>query len=260
MAVEFAKLFGILGENRGIRWKSVAVILLLLDICANWIIIQRVQYTEIDWDAYMGEVGETSGFLSGVRDYVNMKGGTGPLVYPAGFVYIYAILYRITSSGANIRLAQFIFVGLSSLVSGVVLAVYHQTKQVPMWTLPLLFLSKRIHSIFVLRLFNDCWAMFFLYLAIFLFTTDRWKVGCVMYSLAVSVKMNIFLFAPALLLLLLKRFGMVRTVIHLAICASVQVLVGLPFLTTYPVNYISRAFNFGKAFEYKWSVNMQFIS
>ena len=38
-------------------------------------------YTEIDWVAYMQEVG---GVISGERDYSLLKGNTGPLVYPAG--------------------------------------------------------------------------------------------------------------------------------------------------------------------------------
>lgn len=35
--------------------------------------------TEIDWVAYMEEVG---GVLAGERDYSQLKGCTGPLVYP----------------------------------------------------------------------------------------------------------------------------------------------------------------------------------
>ncbi len=37
--------------------------------------------TEIDWIAYMQEVG---GFMGGELDYLKLKGDTGPLVYPAG--------------------------------------------------------------------------------------------------------------------------------------------------------------------------------
>lgn len=44
--------------------------------------------TEIDWVAYMQEV---KGFLDGERDYRNLRGDTGPLVYPAGFVYVYSV-------------------------------------------------------------------------------------------------------------------------------------------------------------------------
>ena len=46
--------------------------------------------TNIDWDAYMEEV---EGFINGTYDYTLLKGDTGPLVYPAGFVYIFSGLY-----------------------------------------------------------------------------------------------------------------------------------------------------------------------
>lgn len=34
---------------------------------------------------------EVEGFLDGERNYLNLRGDTGPLVYPAGFVYIYSV-------------------------------------------------------------------------------------------------------------------------------------------------------------------------
>lgn len=43
-------------------------------------------------------------------------------------------------------------------------------------------------------------------------------------SLAVSVKMNILLFAPALGLLLVKQFGILGAIPKLFLCAVVQVL------------------------------------
>lgn len=55
--------------------------------------------TEIDWIAYMQEV---EGYLNGERNYSNLKGDTGPLVYPAGFVYIFSFLRFLTDDGTNI--------------------------------------------------------------------------------------------------------------------------------------------------------------
>jgi hypothetical protein len=49
--------------------------------------------TEIDWEAYLEEVG---GYQAGERDYSQLKGGTGPLVYPAGFVHLFDALQRVT--------------------------------------------------------------------------------------------------------------------------------------------------------------------
>lgn len=44
--------------------------------------------------------------------------------------------------------------------------------------------SYRIHSIFILRLFNDPVAMLFLYLAVNCFLSDRWNLGCFMFRYA----------------------------------------------------------------------------
>lgn len=48
-------------------------------------------------------------YISGERDYYNIKGGTGPLVYPAAHVYIYKALYALTGHGVDIGRAQLIF-------------------------------------------------------------------------------------------------------------------------------------------------------
>lgn len=81
--------------------------------------------TEIDWVAYMEQVAQ---YISGERDYTKIKGGTGPLVYPAAHVYIYTALYHITSEGRNILLAQQIFAVLYHLTLMVVMACYWQAK------------------------------------------------------------------------------------------------------------------------------------
>lgn len=49
------------------------------------------------------------------------------------------------------------------------------------------------------------------------------------FSLAVSVKMNVLLFAPGLLFLLLTQFGFRGALPKLAICAAVQVPLHPPF-------------------------------
>lgn len=90
--------------------------------------------TEIDWKAYMQEV---EGFLNGTRDYSQLKGDTGPLVYPAGFVYIFSILYAVTNQGTNIRVAQYIFAVIYLINLALVFRIYHKSRKV----------SRSIHAV-----------------------------------------------------------------------------------------------------------------
>ncbi|KAK4793356.1 hypothetical protein SAY86_023791 [Trapa natans] len=95
----------------------------------------------------------------------------------------------------------------------------------------------------------------------------KWHLGLVIFSGAVSIKMNVLLFAPPLLLLMLKAtsisqqpamdiFGVISA---LACAAIVQIVLGLPFMLSHPVAYISRAFNLGRIFIHFWSVNLKFV-
>ncbi|KAM9789622.1 dol-P-Man:Man(5)GlcNAc(2)-PP-Dol alpha-1,3-mannosyltransferase [Neosynchiropus ocellatus] len=235
----------------------VVSLLWLLEIGINVWVVQKVAYTEIDWKAYMDEV---EGVINGTYDYTQLKGDTGPLVYPAGFVYIFTALYYMTSSGVNIRLGQYIFAVFYLITLLLVFRIYYRTKKVP----PYVFFfmccaSYRIHSIYVLRLFNDPVAMLLLFAAVNLFMDGRWTLGCGVYSLAVSVKMNVLLFAPGLLFLLLSEFGLTRTIPKLSLCAGIQLILGLPFLLENPVGYVSRAFDLGRQFMFKWTVNWRFL-
>ena len=81
--------------------------------------------TEIDWKAYMEQI---QLYVDGERDYTKIKGGTGPLVYPAAHVYIFKALYSLTDRGSNIILAQGIFGLLYLATSGLVMACYRLTE------------------------------------------------------------------------------------------------------------------------------------
>mmetsp|Transcript_29718 Transcript_29718/g.71824 ORF Transcript_29718/g.71824 Transcript_29718/m.71824 type:complete len:471 (+) Transcript_29718:237-1649(+) len=273
------------------------ILLVIAESILTALVVLRVPYTEIDWVAYMQEV---TTYQEGERDYINIRGDTGPLVYPAGFLYLYGWLKSLavgdsdsTNSGADIlgldgstsaesiKRIQWIFVFLYLFNSVIVLALYRTVTQrarqnqekmqqlsstsmiVWYWRIAmgLTCLSKRVHSIFVLRLFNDAPAMVLLHLSMYLFACcDAWAMGCVVFSLAVSIKMNVLLFAPGLLLLLIqKNQSLFGTMKHLSICALVQLVLGWPFLSTYPISYIKKAFEFDRVFFFKWSVNWKFI-
>jgi alpha-1,3-mannosyltransferase len=242
--------------NRKYYW-HVAALILCVDAALNVLIVEFVGYTEIDWRAYMEEVG---GALEGNLDYEQLQGDTGPLVYPGGFVYLYAALHWLTDGGDNIRLAQHVFCALHVLFLAVVFGVLYETKRVDAWMLPLAVFSRRIHSVFVLRLFNDCWAMLLAYGAVLLFARRRWTLGMLVFSLGVSIKMNVLLFAPGLLVLLAEaRGGWLRALPAAALAAAIQLAIGAPFLAANWQGYVARSFNVGRRFFFVWTVNWKFV-
>ncbi|XP_022992486.1 dol-P-Man:Man(5)GlcNAc(2)-PP-Dol alpha-1,3-mannosyltransferase [Cucurbita maxima] len=233
---------------------AFALCLILADAILVALIIAYVPYTKIDWDAYMSQV---SGFLGGERDYSKLQGDTGPLVYPAGFLYIYSAIQHVT--GGEVYPAQILFGVLYIINLGIVLFIYAKTDALPFWSFCLLSLSKRVHSIFVLRLFNDCFAMTLLHAALALVLLRRWNLGLIIFSFAVSIKMNILLYAPPLLLLMLKAMDIGGVIMALAGAALVQILLALPFIVSHSFEYISKAFNLGRVFIHFWSVNFKFV-
>ena len=56
-------------------------------------------------------------------------------------------------------LAQHIYGTLYIATLVLTCAIYRKTRAVPSWLVLLLPLSKRLHSIYALRMFNDCWAV-----------------------------------------------------------------------------------------------------
>ncbi len=126
-----------------------------------------------------------------------------PCSYPAGFVYIYSGLYYLTNQGADVALAQWIFAGLYlANLTAVLLIVLqlNRTQHYPPYMLAFLGCTAyRIHSIFVLRLFNDPVAMFLLHVAVLLFMNHSWTVGCAVYRYETECACLVQLFCVSML-------------------------------------------------------------
>ncbi|WOO81107.1 Dol-P-Man:Man(5)GlcNAc(2)-PP-Dol alpha-1,3-mannosyltransferase [Vanrija pseudolonga] len=248
--------------DRAYFW-ILAAGLLAFQFAIGLVIIWKIPYTKIDWDAYMQQV---DGFLTGERDYSKLEGETGPLVYPALHLYIYTALYKLLPAAGRERPAQFIFLVVESVTLVLVSTIYFlagRSKHIPQWILIPLVFSKRSHSIYLLRLFNDPFAMLIFYASVVLFQTGWWKVASLVYSLALGVKMNILLTLPGLLVILFQNRGAFGTVDSVVLIAITQVaLPGFYFLDTAADAraYFTSAFDFSREFMYKWTVNWRFVS
>ncbi|KDR81851.1 hypothetical protein GALMADRAFT_264132 [Galerina marginata CBS 339.88] len=234
----------------------LATLVILGDALLTGLIIRYVPYTEIDWETYMIQ---TKVFLQGQHNYSLITGPTGPLVYPAGHVRIHQFLYDVTDAGTNIQLAQYIYgvLYMASLVLSC--GIYRSAGNFPNWIILLLPLSKRLHSIFALRLFNDCWAVVGLQAAVLAFQNGFYDTGIMLFSAALSVKMSILLYLPGLLVILVKRNGLFSTLAYMVAIVASQILFAIPFLQEDSRAYTRAAFDFGRVFLYKWTVNWRFF-
>ncbi|EFE42089.1 hypothetical protein TRV_03168 [Trichophyton verrucosum HKI 0517] len=197
-------------------------------------------------------------FLSGERDYTAIKGSTGRLVYPAGHVYAYTALYNVTDEGRDIPLAQTLFAALYLIFLAIVMACYRAV-HAPPYIYPLLVLSKRLHSIFMLRMFNDGPAAGFIWLAMYMMLKRQWYAAVLLWTLSVSIKMTGLLAAPAIAVILTFAVGFGQALGMGVFFVLVQILLGLPFLLENPTGYMTRAFEFTRQFLFKWTVNWRFI-
>lgn len=161
-------------------------------------------------------------FLKGVREYDQLTGDTGPLVYPAVHVYIYSILYYLTDSGTSIQKAQIIFMGLYMLTLSIVFSCYRKVNAPPYLLIPLV-LSKRIHSIFMLRLFNDAWAVLGFWLAVWFLQRKKWALASLAWSAGVGTKMTVLVAAPAVGAAIIQGAGLQDGIMIALVAVQVQV-------------------------------------
>merc|ERR1712178_339506 len=146
-------------------------------------------------------------------------------------------------------------------MGGIVVGIYRKLKNIQPWQIILMFLaSHRIHSIFVLRLFNDPIAMIFLYSCILAMMNDKFGLSSVFFACALNVKMNILLFAPGFAFIFWRKFGLIKSAFYAVLFGVTCVLIGYPFLVENWLSYFNAAFNFSRQFEFKWTVNWRFLS
>jgi alpha-1,3-mannosyltransferase len=84
-------------------------------------------------------------------------------------------------------------------------------------------LSKRLHSVYLLRLFNDCFAVGALWVAIYAYQKRVWTIGSVAYSWALGVKMSVLLVLPAIGVILVQAVGVGRALRQALLIGQLQV-------------------------------------
>jgi alpha-1,3-mannosyltransferase len=78
-------------------------------------------------------------------------------------------------------------------------------------------------------------------------------------SLSLSIKMNTLLYMPGFSLILLYSVGWIKSIQLAIFFILIQGLLGLPFLITFPKQYLAKSFEFGRVFMFQWTVNWRFL-
>ena len=94
---------------------------------------------------------------------------------------MYKGLHQLTNSGVNISVAQNVFALLYTTSVAFTCAIYLQAGSIPNYALNLLPLSKRLHSIYMLRLFNDCWSVVAMQASMLAFGANRDILGTLLF-------------------------------------------------------------------------------
>lgn len=119
--------------------------------------------------------------------------------------------------------------------------------------------SRRLHSIFVLRMFNDCLTMTIMHLSILLAGQRRWTAASLLFGVALATKMNVLLFYPALLAVQLATLPLSSVLLNQLGIGLVQLVLGAPFILRNASSYFGLAYNLSREFEWKWTVNWRFL-
>ena len=102
---------------------------------------QLAPHTPIDWRAYMQEV---EAVVVGVWDYAELRGETGPLAYPGGFVWLFAGLVPFPAATAATCARRSAFAAAYVATHALVFAVYARARPagMPPWVAAPLCASK----------------------------------------------------------------------------------------------------------------------
>lgn len=102
--------------------------------------------------------------------------------------------------------------------------------------------------------------MLFMFACVLSMTYRKWTLGSLLFSLALSIKMNVLLFFPAFGIILWQVLGAFKTFGHLGLIVLTQLAIAYPFLSQYPEAYFSKAFEFSRVFDYQWTVNWRMMT
>ena len=101
--------------------------------------------------------------------------------------------------------------------------------------------------------------MLALFTAIFAYQNGFYTLGSLVYSFGLGTKLSLALAAPAIGVVLFQAVGPGRAFGGVNNMLQVQIVLGFPFWSVNGIAYFGRAFELGRKFLFKWTVNWRFV-
>lgn len=186
-------------------------------------------------------------------------------MYPAGHVIIYTFYERIFGvkedrGWISYTPAQLTFVPVQLAVTYVVHRIYRIISPQPYFDCVFFLFTVRVRNVFVNGMFNDTFETFFAYVALYMLLRRRDPEKVIgVYSIALSIKMNAALWAPAVATHYLCTLGWWKTLKACRWGFIYQIVIALPFLYGNAYHYITRSFQLGRTFFWAISVSWKWV-
>ena len=191
------------------------------------------------------------------------------MVYPAGHVYQFSIIYFFYINGIyyfnfspNGNFSRFLYLFLFLIMNYILFKIYDVLPKKDRWIKIFLVIAKQLKRAIIILRTNDSFSMIPLYLCLYFLINNQKKrlyYATLWYVLALSSKANVLLFLPGLLYIFTKIKGPLFALIQLLIIILSQLIIGLPFIIVNATNYFSKSFDFSRIFEHSNSMNWSLV-
>ncbi|EGG17411.1 hypothetical protein DFA_08406 [Cavenderia fasciculata] len=216
-----------------------------------------------DWPAHIHHLKQFNDNGKGYNfDYNQFMHYHGPCTYPSGFIYLYSFFNYLTNQ--SLSRYQIVWTVMET-INFLVIKRLCTRLQLPTILAFLPVLSNRLHLYNVRVVINDFPSTLLLHIGLLALISNskngKYKlfIFCTIYSCVVSLKLHTVFFAPALLVLLLEQYSLVKTSLFIIWMGFIQLLIGLPFLLTNWVGYLTLAYDFSRTLLWEKTRNFKFV-
>ena len=206
---------------------------------------------------YVSYMEQAKLFVDGERNLTSIEAENGKAYYPASHLYTFSVFYKLTGILDHYKYAQILLLFIHLVMNFVTVKIYKECfKDAPRdwWLLAVWALNTRLVENWARGLFAESFNVTLTYIAIYLFQKQQQFAGIIFIGLALTYKMNVLLYIPAVYYLTSLSRNIYVGTFYLAIIVSMSFIFAIPFLTEYRDDYMKTAFNFSRKFSIHSSV------